>query len=88
MSEEESVRWFEFYTFIDELIEKEHAGDPEKISLHKELIRSEMSQQGKFNKSGNKRGIRTTKLSSKIINHALGLAHNLGKVKNEKETTL
>ena len=88
VDEVESDRWFKFYTFIDELIEKEHTGDPEKISLHKELIRSETSQLGKFNKSGNKRGIRTTKLSSRILNYVLGLAHNLGKVKYEKEATL
>ena len=88
VDEEESDLWFRFYKFIDELIEKEHTGDPEKISLHKELIRSKTSQLGKFNKSGNRRGIRTTKLSSRILNYALGLAHNLGKVIYEKEATL
>lgn len=88
VDQEESERWFKFYKFIDKLIENEHTGDPEKILLHKELIRSETSQLGKFNKSGNKRGIRTTKLSSRILNYALGLAHNLGKVKYEKEATL
>lgn len=85
VSEKESERWFKFYTFIDEFIEREHAGDSEKILLHKELLRSETSHLGKFNKSGNKRGLRTTKLSSRILNYALGLAHNLGKVKYEKE---
>ena len=64
------------------------AGDPEKISLHKELVRSETFQLGKLNKSGNKRGIRTTKLSSRILNYALGLAHNLGKTNYEKEAAL
>ena len=88
ISEKESERWFEFYTFIDKFIEKEHEGDPEKILLHKELLRSETSQLGKFNKSENKRGLRTTKLSSRILNYALGLAHNLGKVKYEKEAAL
>ena len=88
VSEEESETWFNFYVFIDKMISKEHAGDPEKISLHKELIRSETSQLGKFNKSGNKRGIRTTKLSTRILNYALGLAHNLGKTNYEKEAEL
>ena len=88
INDEESDKWFKFYTFIDELIEKEHEGDSERILLHKELIRSETSQLGKYNKSGNKRGIRTAKLSSRILNYSLGLAHNLGKVDYEKEATL
>ena len=88
VSEDESEIWYKFYVFIDEIISREHAGDPEKISLHKELVRSETFQLGKFNKSGNKRGIRTTKLSSRILNYALGLAHNLGKTNYEKETAL
>ena len=88
VSEDESEIWYKFYVFIDEIISREHAGDPEKINLHKKLVRSETFQLAKFNKSGNKRGIRTTKLSSRILNYALGLAHNLGKTNYKKEAAL
>ena len=64
---------------------QEHKDDIEKIKLHKELIRSEMNQLGKFNKYGDKRGIRTTKISTRILSYSLGLAHKLGKHKNEQE---
>jgi hypothetical protein len=48
-SESDSLLWFQFYTLICELVEKEHAGDFEKIALHKELIRSKYLTLGKFN---------------------------------------
>ena len=70
------------------MIEKEHAGDNEKIALHKELIRTETEQLGIYNKNGNKRGIRTTKISSRILNYSIGLAHSLGKYKYEKEALI
>jgi hypothetical protein len=88
VNDSESIKWHEFYEFIFSRIDEEHKGDPEKIALHKELIKSEISQLGKFNKSGNKRGMRTVKISSRILNYSLGLAHSLGKVKYEKEATL
>ena len=87
ITEDESQNWFNFYSFIDKFIEQEHRGDNERIKLHKELIRSEMNQLGKFNKNGDKRGIRTTKISTRIFNYSLGLAHNLKKHKYEEEAT-
>ena len=87
INEIESENWFNFYSFIDKHIELEHGKDEEKMKLHKELIRSEMSQLGKFNKKGDKRGIRTTKISSRILNYSLGLAHKLGKHMYEEEAT-
>jgi hypothetical protein len=56
--------------------------------LHKELITSELRTLGKFNKSGNKRGINKTKISTRILNYALGLAGSLGKAKYEDELML
>ena len=88
INEDESQNWFNFYSFIDKFIEAEHPGDVEKQKLHKELIKSEMSQLGKFNKNGDKRGIRTTKISTRILNYSLGLAHKLGKHKYAEEAAL
>lgn len=88
IEEEESIKWFKFYTFIDELIEIEYGDDVEMSALHKELIRSELNTLGKFNKSKNKRGINKTKISTRILNYALGLADSLGKVKYESEAII
>ena len=88
VNDDEALKWFQFYTFIDQMIEKEHAGDSEKIALHKELIRTETEHLGKYNKNGNKTGIRSTKISSRILNYSIGLAHSLGKNKYEKEASI
>lgn len=88
VDDDEAKKWFEFYAFIDDLIDKEHADDKEKCDLHKELIRSELENLGKYNKSNNKRGKKNTKISSRILNYSLGLADSLGKVKYEAEASL
>lgn len=88
VNDDEAIKWFHFYVFIDQMIEKEHSGDNEKIALHKELIRTETEQLGKYNKNGNKRGIRSTKISSRILNYSIGLAHSLGKYKYEIEASI
>ena len=56
--------------------------------LHKELIRTETSSLGKFNKRKNKRGITKTKISSRILNYSMSLANKLGKTNYEKESKL
>ena len=88
VNDDEALKWFQFYDFIDQMIEKEHEGDPEKIALHKELIRTETEHLGKYNKNGNKTGIRSTKISSRILNYSIGLAHSLGKNKYEEEALI
>jgi hypothetical protein len=88
IGENEARKWEEFYKFIDEQIDREHFDDEEMKNLHKELIRSETSSLGKFNKSNNKRGIRKTKVSSRILNYALTLATSMGKTHYENEAKL
>ena len=88
IDDDEATKWANFYAFIDDLIDKEHFDSPEKRDLHKELIRSETCTLGKFNKRQDKRGIRTTKISSRVLNYSLTLANNLGKVNYEVEASL
>ena len=88
VGDEEAIKWESFYEFIDAMIDKEHFDSPEKRELHKELIRSETSTLGKFNKRQDKRGIRNTKISSRVLNYSLTLANNLGKVNYENEALL
>lgn len=88
IEDNEASKWEDFYKFIDEQIDKEHYDDEEMRHLHKELIRSEMYSLGKFNKRNNKRGIRKTKISSRILNYSLTLATSLGKSSYEKEASL
>ena len=88
VGDEEAIKWASFYEFIDAMIDKEHFDSPEKRELHKELIRSETSTLGKFNKRQDKRGIRNTKISSRVLNYSLTLANNLGKVNYENEASL
>lgn len=57
-------------------------------ALHKELIRTETTTLGKFNTRNDKRGIRTTKISSRILNYSMSLANSMGKVRYEKEAIL
>ena len=88
IEDEEAEKWLNFYSFIDEKIDQEHFDDEEMRNLHKELIRTETSTLGKFNKRKDKRGIVKTKISSRILNYSLSLANNLGKVNYEKESKL
>ena len=88
VGDEEAVKWASFYEFIDKMIDKEQFDSPEKRELHKELIRSETSTLGKFNKRQDKRGIRNTKISSRVLNYSLTLANNLGKVNYENEASI
>ena len=88
IEENEAIKWEQFYKFIDDRIDKEHSNDEEMRNLHKELIRSETSSLGKFNKNNNKRGIRKTKISSRILNYALTLATSMGKTQYESEAKL
>ena len=85
---DEAKMWILFYDFINELIDKEHPNDPELASLHKELIRTETYSLGKFNKNNQKTGIKSKKISSKILNYSLTLANALGKTKYETEAAL
>jgi hypothetical protein len=88
IGDDEALIWENFYKFIDDLIDKEHFSSPEKRALHKELIRAETNTLGKYNKRQDKRGIRNTKISSRVLNYSLTLANNLGKVKYEIEASL
>ena len=88
IEEEEANKWLKFYNFIDELIAKEYVNDPERGALHKELIKSELENLGKFNKKNNKRGIIKAKISTRILNYSLGLADSLGKAKYEAEASI
>ena len=49
IEEEEANKWLKFYKFIDELIGKEYVNDPERGALHKELIKSELENLGRWN---------------------------------------
>ena len=88
IKDDEAKMWILFYDFINELIDKEHPNDPELASLHKELIRTETYSLGKFNKNNQKTGIKSKKISSKILNYSLTLANALGKTKYETEAAL
>ena len=66
IEDEDATVWSKFYEFIDKQIDKEHFDNDEKRDLHKELIRTETSSLGRFNTRKDKRGIRTTKISSRI----------------------
>ena len=88
VNEDESYQWTKFYEFIDKQIDKEHYANEEMRELHKELIRTETSTLGKFNARNDKRGIRTTKISSRILNYSMSLANSMGKVRYENEATL
>ena len=88
IKDDEAKMWIIFYDFINELIDKEHINDPELAALHKELIRTETQSLGKFNKNNKKTGVRSRKISSKILNYALTLATALGKTKYEIEAAL
>jgi hypothetical protein len=88
VGDDEALILENFYKFIDALIDKEHFDSPEKRELHKELIRAETNTLGKFNKRQDKRGIRNTKISSRVLNYSLTLANNLGKVNYEAEASL
>ena len=82
------ISFFKFYKFIDKHIDKENFDNDEKRDLHKELIRTETSSLGRFNTRKDKRGIRTTKISSRILNYCMSLANKLGKVQYESEAQL
>ena len=88
VDEDEATIWNNFYEFIDKQRDKEHHTNDEMRDLHKELIRSETSSLGKFNVRNDKRGIRTAKLSSRILNYSITLANALGQVKYESEAKL
>ena len=88
IEDDEATKWEEFYKFIDGQIDKEHFDDEELRHLHKELIRSETCSLGKFNKRNNKRGVRKTKISSRILNYSLTLATSLGKSSYENEAKI
>ena len=88
VEDEEAEKWHNFYSFIDKKIDEEHFDDEEMRNLHKELIRTETSTLGKFNKRKDKRGIVKTKISSRILIYSLSLANNLGKVNYEKESKI
>ena len=88
IKDDEAKMWITFYDFINELIDKEHPNDPEFAALHKELIRTETQSLGKFNKNNQKTGIKSKKISSKILNYSLTLANALGKTKYEIEASL
>ena len=88
INEDGAAMWTKFYEFIDEKIESEHKGNEEMIELHKELIRTETKYLGKFNSRDDKRGVRSTKISSRILNYSISLANSLGRVCYEKEADL
>ena len=88
INEDDATLWTKFYKFIDEKIESEHIGNVEMIELHKELIRTETEYLGKFNSRNDKRGVRSTKISSRILNYSISLANSLGRVCYEKEAEL
>lgn len=88
IEEDDATIWGKFYDFIDKQIDKEHYDNDEKRDLHKELIRTETISLGKFNARKDKRGIRTTKISSRILNYSMTLANKLGKVQYENEAQL
>ena len=88
VNEDESSLWTKFYEFIDKQIDKEHHANEEMRELHRELVRTEISTLGKFNTRNDKRGIRTTKISSRILNYSMSLANSMGKARYENEATL
>ena len=88
IDEDYATIWNNFYEFIDKQIDKQHHTNEEMRDLHKELIRSETSSLGKFNKRNDKRGVRTAKISSRILNYSITLANALGKVRYESEAQL
>ena len=88
IEDEDATVWSKFYKFIDKHIDKENFDNDEKRDLHKELIRTETSSLGRFNTRKDKRGIRTTKISSRILNYCMSLANKLGKVQYKSETQL
>ena len=88
INEDDATMWTRFYEFIDGKIENEHKGNEEMIGLHKELIRTETKFLGKFNSRKDKRGVRSTKISSRILNYSISLANSLGRVSYEKEAEL
>ena len=88
INENDAAMWTKFYEFIDEKIESEHRGNEEMIELHKELLRTETKYLGKFNSRNDKRGVRSTKISSRILNYSISLANSLGRVCYEKEADL
>ena len=85
INEDDAAMWTKFYEFIDEKIESEHKGNEEMIELHKELIRTETKYFGKFNSRNDKRGVRSIKISSRILNYSISHANSLGRVCYEKE---
>ena len=88
LNEDDATIWAKFYEFIDQQIDKEHHGNEEMKELHKELIRTETKSLGKFNSRKDKRGVRSTKISSRILNYSISLANSLGRVSYEKEAQL
>lgn len=88
IEEDDAIIWKKFYEFIDLKIDREHYANEEMRDLHKELIRTETMTLGKFNTRNDKRGIRTTKISSRILNYSMSLANSMGKVRYENEATL
>ena len=88
IEDDDATIWSNFYEFIDKQIDKEHYNNEEKRALHKELIRTETMTLGKFNDRKDKRGVRTTKISSRILNYSMSLANKLGKVQYESEAQL
>ena len=88
IDEDDATIWNNFYEFIDKQIDKEHHSNDEMRDLHKELIRSETSSLGNFNKRNDKRGVRTAKISSRILNYSITLANALGQVRYESEARL
>ena len=48
-------------------------------SFHKELIQTELESLGKLNKKGDKRGLKSGKISTRILNYALKLADSMRK---------
>ena len=72
-------KWAELLDLIFNKIDKEHANDSELASFHKELLKTELESLGNFNKKGDKRGMTTGKISTRILNYALKLADSMGK---------
>lgn len=88
IEDDDATIWSKIYEFIDKQIDKEHFDNDEKRDLHKELIRTETMSLGKFNSRKDKREVRTTKISSRILNYSMSLANKLGKVQYESEAQL
>lgn len=87
LNEDECETWSIFFRYACDLIDKEFYSDDqmELRLLKKELFEAEFKHMGQFNKNHDKRGIKRSKISARVLNYAVQLSTKVGKTAYEEK---